>query len=238
MMQVEALTQKYTHLGPDTLAYAHFCQAFDDRTLSPLRFVTNLSQRLANRYPFLATALLQSSSKEVHITASQTVGTVEPGGSVAGIMIEAVQVGNLSARVAFDELVRRPLEYLSPRLQPDHPHPRGRAGCRAELRSEDNIVTLLAHTTDRSSSLPPQMRFLLTTRHDPRVLSLMDGVTLDLIRNAPEGAEEVRAYAYTRLSALPESKRTDVAERVAEAAQGISSTLGICWTICSPTPMG
>ena len=114
MMQVEALTQKYTHLGPDTLAYAHFCQAFDDRTLSPLRFVTNLSQRLANRYPSFATALLQSSSKEVHITASQTVGTVEPGGSVAGIMIEAVQVGNLSARVAFDELVRRPLEYLSP----------------------------------------------------------------------------------------------------------------------------
>ena len=85
---------------------------------------------------------------------------------------------------------------------------------------EDNIVTLLAHTTERSSSLPPQMRFLLTTRHDPRVLSLMDGVTLDLIHDAPESAEEVRAYAYTRLSALPESKRTDVAERVAEAAQG------------------
>ena len=105
-----ASTDGRRHLGPGTPVYAHFCRARDDRTLDPLRFVEALSQHLALRLPSYAEALLAVSDAEIQIEGRATADQAEAGAMVAGVVINSLKLGNMSARLAFERVVRRPLE--------------------------------------------------------------------------------------------------------------------------------
>lgn len=214
------------HLSANFLAYFHFCQARQDATLHPLRFVEALSQALAARHEPFAKALLESAQGDRHITinATQSVGTAADGSRVQNIVIQNLNLGNLSARVAFDRVVRRPLEALY------------RDGFRESIvvlvdsldeaqtwREEENIVTLLADTLDDPRDLPPQVRFVMASRPDERVLGAVDlAPTLDLIADAPADGQEVNRYASARLAkaALAPEAAEGLARRVAEASAG------------------
>lgn len=192
----------YPRLSKDSLAYFHFCQAQSDATLNPLRFVEALSAVLANRFPPFAAALLQVPHRDITIT--QNVGSAESGSQVIGMAIQSLNIGNLSARAALDWVVRRPLENL---CKPDI----DRAililvDSLDEARTygpDENIVMLLADTTRNAQDLPQQVRFLLTSRPDPRVLELIGKPSLDLVADAPPDAHEVRLYASHRLAKVP-----------------------------------
>jgi uncharacterized protein YegL/energy-coupling factor transporter ATP-binding protein EcfA2 len=221
LTEADAALQRYTLVGPRTLVYAHFCRAIDDRSLSPLRFVTSLSQHLANRFPVFASALLQSSSGGVTIQSSLEVGTVAAGGAVTAVHIEAIQAGALSSIVAFDELVRRPLERLCTQDFDQAILILVDALDEAlSFNDTENLVTLLARAADQRSGLPPQVHFLLTCRRDPRVLRRISGATLDLIEDSPSKSDDIRAYVLAQLHILPELERMTLAGRIVDAAQG------------------
>ena len=86
--------------------------------------------------------------------------------------------------------------------------------------AEDNIVTLLARVTNSASGLPPQLRFLMTSRSDPRVFSQISGEMLDLVKDDIWAREEILQYVFVQLHMLPEPERMSLATRIAEAADG------------------
>jgi hypothetical protein len=214
MSQGSVPAEDYPRLGRGSLAFVHFCQASDPTSRDPRRFVAGLSTTLAQFYQPFARALIETPSRQ--IVVNQSVGRAEPGTRVTGIRVDTVEVGKLPANVVFDEAVRKPLERL----------------CDSDFEGtivilvdsldeawgydpEDNIATMLGQAT----GLPRQVRFLLTTRVDEEVLHAVPVPRLDLIADAPH-QQDLLSFAYDRLEAFPDPRRTALARRVADAAAG------------------
>jgi tetratricopeptide (TPR) repeat protein len=213
----EVASDPYQHLGRDSLASFHFCQANFDATLNPLRFIEALSRGLANRYDAFREALLKTGERAITINASQPVTTAASGSQVQNVVIHELRIGAVSARSAFDRVVRSPLEALVA------------SGFNRPLvvlvdsldealifPDKENLVTLLRTAGD----LHPHMRFVLTSRPDKRVTAALGERTLDLIEDAPADMDDVRTYAEARLGAQGDPKRMDLARSVAKASQG------------------
>ena len=64
----QAFTDGCPRLTPGFLVYHHFCQAFQDATLNPVRFVEALSLALAQRYQPFAKALIEFKQGDKQIT--------------------------------------------------------------------------------------------------------------------------------------------------------------------------
>ncbi len=208
--------ERFPHLGKGSLVYCHFCQAQSDSTLNPLRFVEALSGALANCFSPFTEALLQVPHR--NITIIQNVDTAETGCQVTGMEIQSVQISNLSARAAFDWAVRRPLESL---CSPDFKQTIViLVDSLDEARTyglDETVVTLLADVTHSKQDFPHQVRFLFTSRPDPRVLELIGKPSLDLVDDAPNDVDDVRTYSIRRLNMMLEPARTDLADRIATA---------------------
>lgn len=202
----------YPHLGPRCLVYAHFCRARQDDTLNPLSFVTGLSLALANRYPDYAEALTHLGDQNITINAIQRVTSVE-GGTVQNVVIQNLQIGNLPARIAFDRLIRGPLRELC--SSPDFHETLWLLVDSLDealtLDPDDNLVTLLTHALD----MPEQVSWLMTGRQ-----SIFGLPTLDLIRDAPNDANDVEKYVDRRLVSWPEPHRQATAELVKSRSAG------------------
>jgi WD40 repeat protein len=217
MSRGEVESDEYARLGPDTLTFYHFCWANSDATLNPLRFVEALSRSLANRYDPFREALLKTGDRDVTVNATQSVTTAADGSQVQNVVINELRIGALSARSAFDRVVRGPLESLvasgfdqSVVVLVDS------LDEALTFPGEENLVTLLRSTGD----LPRQVRFILTSRPDKRVTTALGAPTLDLIDDATIDVDDVRTYVEVRLAAQADPSRMDFAQRVAEASQG------------------
>jgi AAA ATPase-like protein len=105
-------------LRAGSLAYAHFCQAGVEHTLSPLTFVHALSEALANRYAAFRAALIKAGSRQLTISTVQQIGSVAPGGQVIGAQIGQVviEIKGGDARPVFDAAVGRPIRELGAAL--------------------------------------------------------------------------------------------------------------------------
>ena len=89
-------------------------------------------------------------------------------------------------------------------------------------RGNVNLVQLLSELAD----LPPQVRFIETTRSDPRVDKyFLDVSKIDLIEDAPFDNADVRIYVAQRLASeapgLDSEKRDLLAMRIGEEAKGV-----------------
>jgi WD40 repeat protein len=219
--QGELTATAYPHLGRHCLTSFHFCQVRADSTLDPRRFVETLSLHLADRYQPFALALTKMGGQEIIITASQTVGTAESGATITNVAIKELHIGKLSARRAFDQLVRRPLEQLCTRdFQETILILVDALDEAVSYDPDENLVALLSHITSDAADLPPQVRFLLTTRPDPRVLHLIGEPSLDLLADAPADVDDVRVYTFHRLHFLADPHRGELADRVAKEGKG------------------
>lgn len=214
----KAAADTYPQLGPGSVTFDHFCEAFKDGSLDPLLFVKALSLRLADQFPAFAEALAKVRQAGVTIDARQTIGSVASGSSVRNVVIENLHVSNLSSRVAFTHLVRDPLQSLCVR------DPAMRILILIDsldealtYTSHEHIVSLLETNRD----LPPQVRFILTSRPDAQVLSSIGSPSLDLIADAPDAEADVFAYALRRLIGVAEPQRTRWAHQIAAQANGI-----------------
>jgi WD40 repeat protein len=214
----------FSRLTPGFLSYYHFCQAQHDATLNPLRLVEALSKQLANHYQVFAEAIANAGSQEIKINAQQKIGRAADGSEIKNVVIESLSIGNLSARSAFDVLVRGPLEKLCVDGFSDKIVVLVDSLDEARTwRDEENILTLLAETLDDSRDLPPNLRFVLASRPDERVLQTLGlSPTLDLTADAPPNKQEVRLYASIRLAKAPldANLRDRLADRLERSSEG------------------
>src|SRR4030095_330130 len=82
------------------------------------------------------------------------------------------------------------------------------------------IVGLLAKDAD----LPQNVRFLMTSRDEPRVkepFSNRNFRAFDLIEDAASSIHDVQLFAYERLAGLREPTRTELALKISELAAGV-----------------
>ena len=153
--------------SPDVLT-AHFCRARDDRLTNPLRLVELIATRLGETCPGFRTRLREDplmpegvAIGDVHVS----VGTAAPGSTVSGV---SISLSGMSAREAFDRMVRRPWERLAAAERP--PTRLVLVDALDEALSwpgRDTIVDLMASI---ASAPLAGLRFVLSTRPKPEVL--------------------------------------------------------------------
>ena len=179
----------------DQWAAAHFCVGRGQiGTLDPTRFAQSLAHQLSDRYDDYAEAVLQRINPEINI--HQEVR--ENWGSMVGAQIGTLIV-NTDAKGVYNRVIREPLEALF--------------GHRPDLRVfilvdaldealsyvPTTIVTLLAGSDD----LPAGVRFLLTSRNDPKVSDQFQkkrSLNLSSPEYGPDSDADIRAYLRQRMA--------------------------------------
>jgi hypothetical protein len=197
----------------------YFCQA-DGDSVNPGNMAHNLADQLTGMVQGFDNEIKAILSERIVLAPVLNIGTVEAGGSVTGISIKEIDLKDLDDRTRFNRSVREPLANLYKRGFID-----------PMLLLIDSLDEALSYSGSIKipnllatlSDLPIQVRFLATTRPDPRVLQLFYQIRkLDLVDDAPPDSKDVRHFTYVRLpAAIGETGRSDLAMRVGEASKGI-----------------
>jgi tetratricopeptide (TPR) repeat protein len=196
---------------------AHFCVAASG-SIAPEALASNMTEQLVANVPGFAEALAASLADLVTIAPSVWAETVHTGGTVTGVHIENLNLGDLGEELSFNRTLREPLQ----RLYQDGYDQKmlllvDALDEAATYTGSIDLVRLLSRLED----LPPEVRFLVSSGHDPAVLKHYREVPrLDLIQDAPDILEDARAYASDRLSELDDRRRAWLAEHIARAAEG------------------
>jgi energy-coupling factor transporter ATP-binding protein EcfA2 len=177
----------------------HFCVARGQRgTVEPGQFARLLAEQLASRHEAFAVAAIDRIAPEVHIRMEAR----ENWGTIIGLKIGRFIISERDAQDVYNRVVREPLQELAAQ-QPDVTICILVDALDEALTAEGtNIVDLLAGSGD----LPPSVRFLLTSRREPKLLDQFDDVTtLDLsaAEHAEAAEDDLRNYIHTRLTTEP-----------------------------------
>ncbi len=199
---------------------AHFCVASSDST-APKTFAQNVANQLIDpAVPGFGDALADSLSDRISISSVQSIGTVAPGAklTVTGNIINRIDLGDLGEELSFDRILLAPLKLL---YKKGYDEPLlilvDALDEAMTYTGKISIVGLLAKITDLSE----RVRIIATTRPVPKVLAEFHRVKpFDLIDNAPSAEDDVKDYALTRLEAVEEPWRTEIAAKISKAAGG------------------
>ncbi len=192
------------------VVYAHFCSASDGRTLDPRIFVETLAKRLSALIPGYASRLLATRHSEINVEVRQSISAT----SSPTLFLGDVSVGRVSATVAFDELVRGPLEF-APTDGPMLVVIDGLDGA-ANVSQPESLADLVRYV---GVSRPPNLRILITSRPHGRLLTSLRGPTVDLIADSP-GLDDIRSFARLELNDLGPDRRDELAELVTAVSGG------------------
>lgn len=196
---------------------AHFCIAASGTT-DPRNLAKSMAEQLTQNIKGFSDALLKTLPEQIQIVVKQTVCTATDS-SVTGVYIESLNMGALGDEASFNRLVREPLKQL---YNDGYSEPLlliiDSLDEAATYTGDINIVQLLTKLDD----FPEPVRFLVTTRPDPRILKNFQGIQpFDLVKNEPPEANDIRLYAYKRLAQLEEPQRSHLANRISQSATGI-----------------
>ena len=194
----------------------HVCVGADQGgSIDPVGFAKSLAAQLARRFPAFAQSLRQIHDPTTAYTVTQQAGTNL--GRMVAINIEAFVVNPSNALDTFNRLVRDPLVDVA------NTCPGLEAWILVDGLDEalaypaPNIVTLLAGVGD----LPAGVRFLVTSRNDPRVLNNL-GAALRLNLSDPiyarQNDADLRRYVRRRLAQT--GAPGDAEAAIVEAAAG------------------
>ncbi len=195
---------------------SHFCVAKSSST-APRDFLESVADQLSNSVEGFAESLAESVSAHVNIRVEQKVGEVGAGGRAVAVHIEHLHVASNDDEAAFRDVLVEPLKRCCERQ-----------GCGnlvilvdsldegATHSGATTIVRLLTKLTD----LPAQVRLLVSSRPDPRILRWFREVEPLDLEQAPDNRRDVEQYAREYLRELDEALRDTVAARVANAADG------------------
>jgi len=195
-------------------AARHFCMAEERRgSVQPARFAQSLAQQIAEQTPEFGPLVLEF----VAPTVRGEPDVQQNWGTVIGIQIQNLFITSPDPEEIYDRSVRQPLGRLC-KQQPDT-----RIFILVDALDEAlsvgapcTIVDLLAGSED----LPPGVRFLLTSRPEPKVLEKFPSARLlNLSARSFSGAvnDDVRAYIEQR--AIP-SLSPPIIESLVTAAEG------------------
>jgi hypothetical protein len=213
----------YERLGPGAVTFAYACDDWIAGSVDPMHFVEVLARHLAERYPEYASAVIQQAHPAIEVEVRQSLGAGALGAPGRGVSIEQIRFPeNVSAKVAFDHLIRRPLEQLY----------RGDFaqqivilidGLDAALTfsGEDSLLAVAANAVGSPPSLPAPVRFIFTSRPDARVLSAISEARVDLLDDAPKPDYDIRDYAERRLKGLSPAHRRSLADQIADKSAGL-----------------
>jgi hypothetical protein len=197
---------------------AHFCE-FNTGSTSAAALAANLAQQLANCIPAFQKALLETLSERVVFAPHQEIGEVTDHSQAIGMQIDRLDLSGLDEQFSFDRALRFPLIKLYQQgyqkrlmlmvdaLDEAYASTRGLG-----------LVQILSGLTD----LPPQVRWLLTTRPDPRILKTYRRTPkLDLVKDCPAGEAEIQTYVKGRLagSRLTAAQQNTLAEAIEQNAE-------------------
>lgn len=204
----------------------HFCQARQDTTLIASRVVEGISRQLLSRLDGYGEALANNalSHPSVTITGSATAaGQVSQGAVVAGVNVGALTIGSDldDATVLFNRVIRRPLA----RLAED-----GRLPTRVVIvidaldealsrSSGEELLNVLGRVTGPDAELPRNVRFIVTTRPDRRVLRNFGEPDLDLLA-FNQSEHDVEAYIRKYLAFSTQENASALASQIAAAVSG------------------
>jgi WD40 repeat protein len=202
----------------------HFCIARQADTIDPLDFTRALSHQLAAIDGF-AIRLLEEQGVQV----DARVNVRHNYGQVIGVHIERLVGIAQHATTAFNRIVINPLKLLyADGFERQLVILVDALDEAAQLRGAETIVDLLAN----ARGLPPQVRFVLTSRPEGEVLRHFERLNIPhLVLDAgrAENQQDVRAYAQHRLatSEMLQARLSEQAmaadtfiTRIAEASQG------------------
>jgi len=207
----------------DCVSAYHFCHDRDDVTLNPLRFVKHLSTQLASKYPEFAAKLATQSDSQarVIINARQEVDTVGGNAVVQNVVINQIEFGAFtSARDAFDNLIRLPLQQLYESAQLRGPLLIVVDSLDEALTYDRDIENTIVGVLRHSRPLPPNVFFLLTSRRTSRIDPALRESSIDLILDAPDNTADVEGYCLARFEKLLIANSAAVAKRIAQASNG------------------
>ena len=199
----------------------YFCRA-ETRNLSPKVCAESLANQLTNTVPGFAEALATTLEDRVHIVGSAQAGAADAGARVTGVAIDHLELSSLGDELSFDRAFSEPLRQL---YENGYAEPM--------LLLIDALDEALGYRGDKSlpelfstlADLPPQVRVLVTTRPDPRVLKFYRRVEpFDLIKQAPANVDDVRAFTLRRLAGAQQlgvERCEAFARRIAYQAKGI-----------------
>jgi archaellum biogenesis ATPase FlaH len=198
------------------------CRAGQRSTGDPVRFAESIAEQLSASLRGFSEALMEVTAElsgragDVRITGTASAETAHAGASVAGV---SVTLTNASTDEALDRLVRRPLQRLSPAKPPV-----------VIVDALDEALTYRAQRTIPNFVLDPALelpvRFLATSRHDPRIITAIaaipEATAFDLVRDAPDIAADLAEYVGHRLRSLvpDDAKRDALAGDLGRHAKG------------------
>jgi hypothetical protein len=154
------------------LSALHFCSARDSFMVDSHTFVCSLAQQLRAKYPAeYAAPVKDVADRPSNVSGQAYVVTAHDGSKVAGMYVEHLHVetlvlSGLTPQEAFNQRIRNPLENLY-NSGFDKPITI-LVDSLDETLSREHGVTI-AHLLSRLEQLPPQVRFILTSRPDRRV---------------------------------------------------------------------
>jgi tetratricopeptide (TPR) repeat protein len=202
----------------DGVGACHFCRADNGGSTDPRTFARSLAEQLTTRIDGFGEALGRTLGDLVRISATLHVGTAQSS-SITGVRIDNIDLGKLGEDWSFNRVIRDPL--LALYASGYH---------RQILIMVDGLDEALTYRgrsivelLTKLSDLPQAVRFLVSTRPDPRVLRYFRDVrSLDLQQDAPPGTDDVKLYLSARLveSGIDTEQQDRNIDQIAQAAQG------------------
>ena len=187
-------------LLPNFLRAIHHCSARDSTSIDPKTFARAIAFQLAHHIPPFAQTLKDIGEKQVNIQINQSVGSASDSSIQAIVIYNLDLSGVMTAQEAFNWVVLNPLHAIY------------QAGFDQPITIlVDALDEALTHEGDRTivdllsklESLPPKVRFILTSRKVAGVENKFPGVE-ELNLSVPEfsthNQADIRAYLQVRIS--------------------------------------
>ena len=180
----------------------HFCVA-DSYSATAKSCAEKLANQMKSNIEGFTDAFAASLSERVQIVGQVKAEKIMSGGIATGVCISNLHLTELNDMECFERALQQPLKNLYASGY-DTPiillvDAIDEALIHPEDKEKPNFVKMLANIND----LPEKVRFLVTTRPDPRVLKYYGGCRcFDLVKDVPDSVEDVRLYSYEYLREL------------------------------------
>ena len=201
-----AIAARLTQIRDDVAAY-HFCIAGRSGTIEPNNVLLSLAAQLIDYFPDYAEALANTIKPlRLSVNVEITIEAIKDS-EVRGVVINNLHTQN--PQEALNVVLRRSLADL-----PNPPHQPvllliDSLDEAVTLRSDNNLVTLLAEAND----LPSWVRFIFTTRPERRVLRYFECLSpYTLAAESQMNLDDIRQYIEKRVGKEKMQARLQLAE--------------------------